>query len=77
MLRLAGAWGPCGRGFRESRGSAAQEAWREDEGAQEELRAAIRAVLFELFEKHNEIPFIAAYRKAVRARPPLSPTSVP
>ena len=54
------------RGIRESRSSTAQEAWKEDEAAQEAVRASIRAVLVELFDKHNEIPFIATYRKAVR-----------
>ena len=64
---------PCCRAVREKRSSSAQQRWLADEAAQEALRGSIRAVLVELFERHHEVPFIACHRKAVRARPPLSP----
>ncbi|PRW45415.1 transcription elongation factor SPT6 isoform A [Chlorella sorokiniana] len=40
-----------------------QRDWRHNDDAQAELRANIEAVLNHLYSKHEEIPFIAQYRK--------------
>eukprot|EP00887_Chlorella_sp_A99_P000019 scaffold16.g19.t1 len=52
--------GRCGRGDGRR---AARRAWRHNPAAQEALRASIRAVLSELYERNNEVPFVGMYRK--------------
>ncbi|EFN54675.1 hypothetical protein CHLNCDRAFT_58171 [Chlorella variabilis] len=47
---------------RNESGERARE-WRHNEAAQAELRQAIQAVLLQVYEKHEEIPFVAQYRK--------------
>ena len=42
-----------------------QEAWRADEGAQEALRTGITFVLEQLYTRHSEVPYIAAFCKEV------------
>ena len=39
--------------------------WREDESEQDALRNSIKAFLTEVFDRHNEVPFLAVYRKQV------------
>ncbi|GAB4816099.1 hypothetical protein N2152v2_003145 [Parachlorella kessleri] len=53
------------RGIFKGRDREGRKAWRHNAAAQEGLRASIRAVLQELYERHNEVPFIGMYRKEV------------
>lgn len=39
--------------------------WRKDESEQDALRNSIKAFLTEVFDRHNEVPFLALYRKQV------------
>ena len=53
------------RAVRDGRGSGRAEDWREDEQEQDNLRESIKGVLTEVFDRHNEVPFRAMYRKQV------------
>ena len=53
------------RAVRDGRRSTKAKAWREDPVEQDALLESIRAVVGEIFTKHNELPFLAMYRKQV------------
>ena len=54
------------RAIRRERSEQQQQAWREDSAAQDALRASISFVLEQLFVRHSEVPYIAAFCKEVR-----------
>lgn len=54
------------RVVKRSRRSKDEAEWVKSDAAKESLTDSIREVLVELFDKHMEVPFIAAYRKRVR-----------
>ena len=53
------------RGIRKYRTEDAQLEWREDDGAQTELKLSVEKVLRLIYEEHYEVPFIGMYRKEV------------
>ena len=57
------------RAVRDARRSAKARAWREDAAEQEALLESIKGVVAEIFTKHNELPFLAMYRKQVALSP--------
>ena len=39
--------------------------WQKDDSEQANLRLSIKSAVNEMFDKHNEVPFLAMYRKQV------------
>ncbi len=39
--------------------------WRKNESEKENLKHSIKSAVNEMFDKHNEVPFLAMYRKQV------------
>ena len=61
---LTVAW-TCCRAVRDARSHGDVDKWREDDRKQEAVRESIKSALHEIFDKHNEVPFLAMYRKQV------------
>lgn len=55
----------CCRAVRDARSHGGVDRWRRDDSDQENLRQSIKSAVNEMFDKHNEVPFLAMYRKHV------------
>ena len=64
----------CCRAVRDARSHGGVDRWRHDDGDQENLRQSIKSAINEMFDKHNEVPFLAMYRKHVSLLSPGSRT---
>ena len=64
----------CCRAVRDARSHGGVDKWRHDDSDQETLRQSIKSAVNEMFDKHNEVPFLAMYRKHVSLLSPCSRT---